>query len=156
MSLSAECLRRQWVEKNDVILLPLDFPDTTDRACKTKFTKSQVRLLFTDPQWGTAEITDPSAVNPELKDSSYKAWSMSEYSHACFTYCQGSLPWTNFYLPGSFTFIFSKPLPSFPVLAVAIAGSCVGPQNEIGHSARCQGRLMNGSRAECSRYMYRL
>ena len=42
----------------------------------------------------------------------------------------------NFYLPGPFTFIFPKHLLSFSVLALANAGSCVGPQKKIGHLAR--------------------
>ena len=41
----------------------------------------------------------------------------------------------NFYPTGPFTCTFSKPLPSFPVLNVADTGSCVGPQNKIGHPA---------------------
>ena len=40
-----------------------------------------------------------------------KAKSRSDYSHGlCFTYCQGFHPWTHFYLPGPFTFIFSPNL----------------------------------------------
>ena len=41
----------------------------------------------------------------------------------------------NFYAPGLFTCIFPNPSRVFPVLAVANTGSCVGPQNEIGHPA---------------------
>ena len=40
-----------------------------------------------------------------------------------------------FYPSGLFTCIFSKTSPDFPVLAAANTGSCVGPQNKIGHSA---------------------
>ena len=69
------------------------------------------------PQWSTAdaEIKDPSVEKPELKGSPFKAWSMSVYSHACFTYCQRFLPSTNFYPPGpiSFVFFFPESLPSF-------------------------------------------
>ena len=40
----------------------------------------------------------------------------------------------NFYPSGLFTCILSKTSPEFfPVLAVANTGSCVGPQNKIGH-----------------------
>ena len=39
-----------------------------------------------------AEIKDPFIENPGLKDSPFKAWSRSGYSHACFTYFQGFLP----------------------------------------------------------------
>ena len=42
----------------------------------------------------------------------------------------------NFYSPGPFTCIFSKTSPKcVPVSAAANAGSCVGPQNEIGQIA---------------------
>ena len=46
---------------------------------------------------------------------------------------------TNFYPSGPFTCIFFQNLSrSFPALAVANTGSCVGPQNEIGHPAGCR------------------
>ena len=45
----------------------------------------------------------------------------------------------DFYPSGPFTCIFSKTSPDFfPVLAVANTGSCVGPQNKIGHPAGCR------------------
>ena len=41
-----------------------------------------------------------------------------------------------FYPSGPFTCSFSKTSPKFfPVLAAANTGSCVGPQNKIGHPA---------------------
>ena len=86
------------------------------------------------PRYGTAdeEIKDPSVENSELKGSPFNVWSRSAYSHACFTYCRGFFPWTNFYPPGPFTCIFSPNLSwVFPVLAVANTGSCVGPQNKF-------------------------
>ena len=43
-----------------------------------------------------------------------------------------------FYPSGPFTCIFSKTSRFFPVLAVANTGSCVGPQNKIGHPAGCR------------------
>ena len=66
-------------------------------------------------RWGTkdAEIKVPSVENLELKGSPFKALSRSEYSHACFTYCQGFLPWTIFYSPGPFISRFSKTSPEF-------------------------------------------
>ena len=45
---------------------------------------------------------------------------------------------------------FPPPSPIFSVLAVAKTGSCVGPQNKIGH------RLDAGSRVECRRNINRL
>ena len=45
----------------------------------------------------------------------------------------------NFYPSGPFTCFYSKTSPNFfPVLAVANAGSCVGPQNKIGLPAGCR------------------
>ena len=82
-------------------------------------------------------LKTPSVENPELKDSPFKAWSRSGYSHACFTCCQGFLPLTNFYLLGPFILIFVQNLSRvFPVLAVANAGSCVDLQNKTGCPAR--------------------
>ena len=44
-----------------------------------------------------------------------------------------------FYPSSPFTCILSKTSPNFfPVLAVANIGSCVGPQNKIGHPAGCR------------------
>ena len=44
-----------------------------------------------------------------------------------------------FYPSSPFTCIFSKTFHDFfPALAVANTGSCVGPQNEIGHPAGCR------------------
>ena len=50
--------------------------------------------------------------NPELKGSPFKAWNRSEYSHVCFTYCQGFLlliPTLPIHSPA----FFPKPLPFF-------------------------------------------
>ena len=44
----------------------------------------------------------------------------------------------------------------FPVLAVAYAGSCVGPQNKLGPPARCHRQLMQVPVFECPRNMKRL
>ena len=92
------------------------------------------------PQWGTAdaEIKVPTGENTELKRSPFKAWSRSVYSHTCYAYCQGFLPCL--FLPfWSIHLHFSKNLfPFFPVLPVANTGSCVGPQDKIGHPAGCR------------------
>ena len=55
-------------------------------------------------QLGTvdAEIKVPSID----QSSPSKAWSRSEYSHACFAHCQVFLHCPNFDLPGPFTFFF--------------------------------------------------
>ena len=65
-----------------------------------------------------AEIKVSSGENTELKRSPFKAWSRPIHSHTCYAYCQGFLPCL-FLLIGSLTCIFPKPLPIFPVLAVA-------------------------------------
>ena len=56
--------------------------------------------------------------------------------HATLTARDFSLVY--FYPSGPFTCIFPKPTPIFPVLAVANAGSCVGPQNKVGHPVGCR------------------
>ena len=91
-------------------------------------------------QWGAAdaEIKVPSGENTELKCSPFKAWSRSVYSHTCYAYCQEFLP--HLFLPfRSIQLHFFKTSPIFfPVLAVAITGSCVGPQNKISHPVGCR------------------
>ena len=47
------------------------------------------------------------------KCSPFKARNGSEYSFACFTHCQEFLHHPNFWLPGLFTFFFSKLYPYF-------------------------------------------
>ena len=65
-----------------------------------------------------AKMIVPFGENTELKRSPFKAWSRSVYSHTCYAYCQGFFL-AYFYTSGPFTCIFPKPLPIFPVLAVA-------------------------------------
>ena len=71
-------------------------------------------LFNTSPQWNTADTgsKDPSVENPEIKDSPFKARSRSEYSYACFAYCQ-KFVLSNFYTPCPFTLTFSKTSPDF-------------------------------------------
>ena len=92
----------------------------------------------TAPQWEAAyaEIKVPSGENTGLKRSPFKAWSRSVYSRTCYTYTTGV---SSLFLPfRSIHLHFSKTFPDFfPVLAVANTGSCVGPQNKIGHPAGC-------------------
>ena len=83
---------------------------------------------------GCSNFKVPSGENTELKCSPFKAWSRSVYSHTCYAYCQGFLPYV--YSSSPFTCIFDKTSPDFFVLAVANTGSCVGPQNKIGHPDR--------------------
>ena len=67
-----------------------------------------------------AKIEVPSGENTELKRSPFKSWSSSVYSHTCYAYCSEFLPCL-FLTSGPFTciFLFPKPLPIFPLLAVA-------------------------------------
>ena len=92
------------------------------------------------PQWeaADAEIKVSSGENTELKRSPFKAWSRSVYSHTCYAYCQEFLP--RLFLPfRSIHLHFLQNLSQFfPVLAVANTGSCVGPQNKIGHPVGCR------------------
>ena len=88
------------------------------------------------PQWGAAdaEIKVPFGENTELKRSPFKVWSRSVFSHTCYAYCQGVLP--GLFLPfrSIHQHFFQNLSQFFPVLAVANTGSCVGPQNKIGHA----------------------
>ena len=51
--------------------------------------------------------------------SPFKAWSMSEYNHACLTHCQKFLTWPNFYHPGPLCFLPQE----LPLLAFCASGS---------------------------------
>ena len=80
-----------------------------------------------------------SSENTELKRSPFTAWSRSVYSHTCYAYCQGVLSFLLISTPGPFTCIFSKTAPNFSVCWLWLThGSCVGPQNKIGHPAGCR------------------
>ena len=76
---------------------------------------------FFFPLLGTRSVVPRKQIlkSPLLKTQSwqlhpFKAWSRSEYSHACFAYCQELLPCFYFYFPSPFTFIFmSKSSPYF-------------------------------------------
>ena len=96
--------------------------------------------LTTPPQWRAvdAEIKVPSGENTELKQSSFKAWSRSVYGHTCYTYCQGFLRRLFLFFRSIHLHFFQNLFRFFPVLAVANTGSCVGPQNKIGHPAGCR------------------
>ena len=91
------------------------------------------------PQWGAsdAEIKVPSGENTELKRSPFQA-GVGQYIaiHAALT--ARDFFRTYFYPFGPFTCIFPNLSRFFPVLAVANTGSCVGPQNKIGHPAGCR------------------
>ena len=92
------------------------------------------------PQWGAAdaEIKVPSGENTEFRRSPFKVWSRSVYSHTCYAYCQEFLP--RLFLPfrSIHLHFFQNLSQFFPVLAVADTGSCVGPQNKIGHPVGCR------------------
>ena len=97
-------------------------------------------LMFQSPQWGAVdtEIKVPSGENTELKGFPFKAWSRSVYRYTCYAYCQGFLlclflPFQSIHLH-----FFQNLSQFFPALAVANSGSCVGPQNKIGHPAGCR------------------
>ena len=68
-------------------------------------TRSVTRSVL---QWGTsdAEVKDVCWKPRTDICSPFKAWSRSEYSHACFAHCQEFLFCLNSYLHGPFTFIF--------------------------------------------------
>ena len=96
--------------------------------------------LYVIPRWGAAdaEIKVSSSENTELKRSPFKAWGRSLYSHTCYASCQGFLPWLFLPFWSIHLHFFQNLSRFFPVLAVANSGSCVGPQNKIGHHAGCK------------------
>ena len=114
-------------------------------ACRFLLLTHRTVHLALAPQWGTAdaEIKVPSGENTELKRSPLKAWSRSVYSHTCFAYCQEFLPCLFLPFRSIHLHFFQNLLRFFPALAAANTGSCVGPQNKIGHPADA------GSRVEC-------
>ena len=92
------------------------------------------------PHWGSAEaeIKVPSVENTELKGSPFKV-RRGQYVAIYATLTARDFFLANFYPSGPFAFIFFKSLSRvFPVLVVANTGSCVDPQNKIGHPAGCK------------------
>ena len=101
---------------------------------------STTTTFYEVPQWGAAdaEIKVPSGENTELRRSSVKAWGRSVYSHTCYAYCQGFLPCLH--LPfRSIHLHFFQNLSRFLLCWLWLThGSCVGPQNKIGHPSGCR------------------
>ena len=88
-------------------------------------------------QWeaADAEIKVPFGENTELKCPPFKAWSRSVYNQTCYAYCQEFLPcFRSIHL----LFFFQNLSRFLPALAVANTGSCVSPQDRIGHPAGCR------------------
>ena len=88
------------------------------------------------PLWGAtdAEIKIPSVENTELECFPFKPGiGQCIAKHATRTARDFFL--ANFYPSGLFPAFFPNVSLVFPVLAVANTGSCVGPQNKIGHPA---------------------
>ena len=92
------------------------------------------------PKWtaADAEFKIPSDEKTELKRSTFRAWSRSVYCHTSYAYCQGFLPYLFLPFRSIHVHFFQNLSRFFLVLAVANTGSCVGPQNEIGHPAGCR------------------
>ena len=123
-----------WDAAHSVCLLRLSFA----ASC---LSDSYLGLAFhtgEPPQWGAAdaEIKVPSGENTELKRSAFKAGSRSVYIHTCYAYCHEFL--SCLFLPFQSIHLHLKLSGFFPALAVANTGSCVGPQNKIGHPAGCR------------------
>ena len=79
--------------------------------------------------WGAvdAEIKVPSGEKTDLKRSPFKAWSSrSVYSHTCYAYCQGFLPYLFLPFRSVHLHFFQNLSRFFLVLAVSNTGSCVG------------------------------
>ena len=108
-------------------------------ACKHDFCLPL--LLVSTPQWGAAdaEIKVPSGENTELKRSPFKAWSKSVYRYTCYAYCQGFLSCLFLHFRSIHLHFFQNLSRFFPVFCLWLThGSCVGPQNKIGHPAGCR------------------
>ena len=102
---------------------------------------SKVLCSSLSPPWGAAdaEIKVASVENTELKDSPFKAWSMSVYIAIHATLTARDFLFAYYYPSGPFTCIFPKPLLIFTCVGrVANTGSCVGPQSKIGQPAGCR------------------
>ena len=89
-----------------------------------------------------AEIKVPSVENTEPKGFPFKAWSRSVDIYTCYSYCQGFLPCWFLPFQSIHLHFFQNLSLVFTVLAVANNGSCLGPQNEIGHPAHRYRQLM--------------
>ena len=85
-----------------------------------------------------AEIKVPSGENTELKRSPFKAWSRLAYSHTCYAYCQGFLPCLLLPFRSMHLHFFQNLSRLFLCWLWLTQGSCVGPQNKIGHPAGCR------------------
>ena len=97
-------------------------------------------ILCTPPQRGAedAEIKVPSSENTALKHSSRKVWNRSVYSHTCYAYCQGFHPCLFLPFPVQYPAFFQNLSRFFLCWLWLTHGSCVGPQNRIGHPAGCR------------------
>ena len=88
------------------------------------------------PQWGAA---DAEMVRTQSLNVLPLKPGVGQYIAIHATLTVRDLFLAYFYPSGPFTCNFSKPFPIFfPVLAVANTGSCVEPQNKIGHPAGCR------------------
>ena len=84
-------------------------------ACVCSYQWVVCRLAL---QWGPAdaEVVVPSVETPEAdKCSPFKAWSRSEYSHACLVSARHLFLVLNLFVPGPPTFMFPNRLPMFSV-----------------------------------------
>ena len=104
------------------------------------YTYVQIMFIIKTPQWGAAdaEIKVPSDERTQSLRVLPLIPGIGQYIaiHATLTAREFFLAY--FYPSSPFTCIFSKTSPDFFLLAAANTGSCVGPQNEIGHPAGCR------------------
>ena len=125
-------------------ILVCDSVNILRRRIQFHFTDANVHFPIAPcpytPQWGAAnaEIKVPSAENTELKRSPFKAWSRSIYSHKCYVYCQEFLPCLFLTFQSIHLHFFQNLSRFFLCWLWVMHGSCVGPQNKIGHPARCR------------------
>ena len=117
----------------------LSWPASLPRPPLTPYIQPPPPLICA-PQWGAAdaEIKVPSGENTELKRSPFKAWSRSVYSHACYAYCQGFLSCLFLHFQSIHLHFFQNLSWFFLCWLWLTHGSCVGPQNKLGHPAGCR------------------
>ena len=98
-----------------------------------------IKFLCQFLQWGAAnaEIEVPFVRTQSLNVIPLKP-EVGQYIAILATLTARDFFLAYFYLSSPFACIFPKPVPVFPVLAVANTSSGVGPENKIGHSAGCR------------------
>ena len=89
----------------------------------------------------SAMVTVPIILQPSSCFSQILLLALPSYSHTCYTYCQGFLPCLFLPFQSIHMHFFWNLSQLFLCWLWLTRGSCVGPQNEIGHPAK--GRFLH-------------